>query len=170
MDVLDAIKTKRAVRQFSQTPIPGEVARAILNAGRRAQSAKNTQPWQFIAITDKRTLEQLSKLGQYAGHVAGAALAIAIVTPDPGERWSIFFDTGQAAAYMQLAAWSYGVGSVPATITENDAARALLGFPEGMVLNIAFSFGYPADAAALTRPNQKGGRMPLDEVVHWEKW
>ena len=170
MEVIEAIKSKRAVRQFSQDPIPDEVARAILNAGRRAQSAKNTQPWRFIAITEKSTLEQLSKLGQFAGHLAGATLAIAIVTPDPKERWSILFDAGQAAAYMQLAAWSYGIGSAPATITDNDAARALLGFPEGMALNIAFSFGYPADPGALTRPNQKGGRMALDEAVHREKW
>lgn len=170
MDVLDAIKTKRAVRQFTDAPIPAEVARAILNAGRRAQSAKNMQPWQFIAVTDKRTLEQLSKLGQYAGHVAGAALAVGIVTPDPGERWSIMFDAGQAAAYMQLAAWNYGIGSVPATIYETEAARALLGIPEGMVLNVMLSFGYPADPAALSQPNKKGGRAPLEQVAHWEKW
>jgi nitroreductase len=170
MDVQEAIKTKRAVRRFSQEPIPEEAARAILNAGRRAQSAKNMQPWQFIAVTDRQVLQQAAKLGNFADHLAGAALAIGIITPDPSQRWSILFDAGQAGAYMQLAAWNLGIGSAPATIYDMDGARALLGFPADQFMHIMFSFGYPADPADLTRPNQKGGRAALDEVVHWQHW
>jgi nitroreductase len=55
MDVSEAIRLKRAVRKFTPDPLPEEVIFAILNAGRRAQSSKNAQPWQFIAITDKAT-------------------------------------------------------------------------------------------------------------------
>lgn len=53
MDVKDAIRTKRAVRKFLEKPLLEETAQAILNAGRRSQSSKNNQDWQFIAITDK---------------------------------------------------------------------------------------------------------------------
>src|SRR5450759_896565 len=123
MDVTEAIRTKRAVRQFSGLPIPKEDLLAILNAGRRAQSAKNTQPWQFIAITNKETLRKLSTLGEYAGHLAGAGAAIAILTPDPATGWFIMFDAGQAAAYMQLEAWARGIASVPATMYEPETAR-----------------------------------------------
>ena len=144
--------------------------RAILNAGRRAQSAKNRQPWRFIAITDRAILEKLSKLGDYAGHLAGAAMGVCILTPDPSERFSIMFDAGQSAAYMQLAAWELGVGSVPATIYHPEEARKLLCFPPEYHLRIAFSFGYPADESDLTRPNKPGGRESLDEVVHWNTW
>ncbi len=170
MDVHEAVRTKRAVRQFSDKPLPREMIERIVNAGRRAQSAKNTQPWQFIVVTDRDLLEKLSKLGQYAGHLAGAALAVVILTPDPDQRFSIAFDAGQAAAYMQLEAWALGVGSVPATIYEPDKARELLGFPEDWETHIAFSFGYPAEPEALTQTPKKGGRQPLDEVLHWNKW
>jgi len=142
----------------------------IVNAGRRAQSAKNMQPWHFIAIRDKARLKALSEFGTFAGHLAGAALGIAIVTVDPAVRWSIMFDAGQAAAYMQLEAWELGVGSCLATIYEPEKARELLGFPEDRHLNVAISFGYPADEALLAAPPKKGGRNALDEVLHWEKW
>jgi hypothetical protein len=56
----------------------------------------------FIAVQDKDRLKQLSELGNWAGHLAGAAFGVAIVTPDPEQRFSIMFDAGQAAGYMQL--------------------------------------------------------------------
>ena len=170
MDVKTAILTKRAVRQFQDRPLPEETIRAILNAGRRAQSSKNSQPWQFIAVQDKAILKQLSTMGTYAGHLAGAALAVVILTPDPAQRFSIMFDAGQSAAYMQLAAWELGIGSCPATIYEPEKARALLGFPPELHARIAFSFGYPADPGALTAPSKIGGRLAFDQVVHRDKW
>ena len=115
MEVHEALRLKRAVREFTDQPIPKDQIEQILNAGRRAQSAKNRQPWEFIAIQDREILKSLSGLGTWAGHLAGAALGIAILTPDPAIRWSIMFDAGQAAAYMQLAAWELGIGSCLAT-------------------------------------------------------
>lgn len=170
MHVSDAIRTKRAVRQFQEKPLPEEAIDIILNAGRRAQSSKNTQPWQFIALQDKASQKALSECGTYAGHLAGAALVVAIVTPDPAKRFSILFDAGQAAAYMQLAAWDLDIASCLATIYEHEQARQLLGFPADMHLHIALSFGYPLEQAYLTTPPQKGGRQSLEKIVHWEKW
>ena len=170
LNVHDAILQKRAVRQFQAKPLPEQAVLAILNAGRRAQSSKNTQPWQFIAITDQATLQALSECGTYAGHLAGAALGVAILTLDPAQRFSIMFDAGQAAAYMQLAAWELGIGSCLATIYEPEIAQQMLGFPKEFHLRIALSFGKPLDAQALSHPPRSGGRRPLTEVVHWEKW
>lgn len=170
MDVTEAILTKRAVRKFKQEPLPEEDVRAILNAGRRAQSSKNTQPWHFIAIQDKDKLKSLSEYGHFAGHLAGAALGVAILTPPLEERFSIMFDAGQAAAYMQLQAQALGIGSCLATIYEPEKARQLLGFPEELQLHIAISFGYPEENETVTRPPKIGGRKPREETVHWEKW
>jgi nitroreductase len=170
MNVSEAIRTKRAVRQFQDQLLPDPSVQAILNAGRRAQSSKNTQPWNFIAITDKAILKQLSECGEWAGHLAGAALGVAIVHPNPNEKFQVLFDIGQAAAYMQLAAWELGVGSCLATIYEPDKARQLLGFPEDQHIRIAISFGYPLDEVMFTGKPWKGGRRPLEELVHWEKW
>lgn len=170
ISVADAVRTKRAVRQFQETPLSEEAVRTILNAGRRAQSAKNMQAWHFIAIQDRARLRALSTLGTWAGHLAGAALGVVLVTPPPEVRFSIMFDAGQAAAYMQLVAWEMGIGSCLATIYEIDACRALLGFPADMEARIALSFGFPRDTAVLTQPPQMGGRRQFDEVVHMETW
>ncbi len=170
MNVSEAIRTKRAVRQFTSQPVPEEAVRAILNAGRRAQSSKNTQPWHFVVVHDREKLKQLSECGTYAGHLAGAALAIVLLTPDPAQRWSIMFDAGQSAAYMQLAAWELGLGSCLATIYEPEKARAILGAPAEQHVNVALSFGYPAPSQVRPDVVKKGGRRPFDEVVHWEQW
>ncbi len=170
MNVSDAIRLKRAVRKFTPDPLPEENIRAILNAGRRAQSSKNTQPWHFIAITDKALLKDLSECGEWAGHLAGAALGVAIVHPDPSERFQILFDIGQAAAYMQLAAWENGVGSCMATIYQGDKAREILGFPADLQIRFAISFGYPAATDQLSAPPKKGGRKPAAEILHRNRW
>lgn len=168
MNLHKAIRAKRAVRKFNSERIPERDALDILDAGRLAQSSKNMQAWHFIAITDRDLLQELSKCGEFAGHLAGAALAVAILTPDPELRFNVMFDAGQAAAYMQLEAFGKGIGSCLATIYDLDRARELLGFPEELHIRIAISFGYPS--AEMSRPARPGGRRPLDEVVSWERW
>ena len=170
MNVSDAIRTKRAIRKFQDKPLPENLVRAILNAGRRSQSSKNVQAWQFIAIQEKATLKALSECGEWAGHIAGATLCVAILTPEPSEKFQTMFDAGQTAAFMQLLAWELGVGSCPASIYDFERARAILGFPPEWHLRIALSFGYPADDEKLSAAPKKGGRMSLDEVIHWERW
>ena len=170
MNVSDAIRTKRAIRKFQDKPLPEDVVHTILNAGRRSQSSKNEQAWQFIAIRDKSILKALSECGTYAGHLAGAAVGVAILTPDPKSKFQIMFDAGQAAAFMQLAAWELGVGSVPASIYEAEKARQILGFPSEWHLRMALSFGYPLDEEKLSAAPKKGGRRSLDEVIHWDRW
>ena len=72
MNVSEAIRTKRAIRKFQDKPLTEEHIHAILNAGRRSQSSKNEQAWQFIVIRDRSTLKALSECGAWAGHLAGA--------------------------------------------------------------------------------------------------
>ncbi len=170
MNVSEAIRNKRAVREFQDTSLSDQEIRMILNAGRRAQSSKNTQPWHFIAITDKSILKALSECGEWASHLEGAALGVAIITPDPMAKFQTLFDAGQAAAYMQLAAWESGIGSCLASIYEEEKARSILSIPEDWFLRIAISFGYPLEENVLDAPPQKGGRRSLDEIVHWDKW
>jgi nitroreductase len=171
VNVLDAIRLKRSVRRFAPDPLPPDAVRTILNAGRRAQSSKNTQPWQFVAVTDRDTLADLSHTGDFAGHLAGAALGVVIVVPDDAERHAwLMFDVGQAAAYMQLAAWDLGIGSVIATIYRPDQAQKVLSVPDGYRCDVALSFGYPADKTVLTATPRPGGRSPLDQMVHYNRW
>jgi nitroreductase len=165
MTVSEVIRTKRAVRQFTDTPLSEEAIRSILNAGRRAQSSKNTQPWHFIAIRDRETLRQLAEFGAYAGHLAGAPFAVALVAPTADS-----FDLGQAAAYMQLAAWDLGIGSCIASMWEPEKARAILGIPQDLHFDVAISFGYPLPSREQPSAPLLNGRKPFDEVVFWERW
>ncbi len=164
----DLIRTKRAVRQFRPDPLPEDVIQAILNAGRLSGSAKNMQPWHFITVQHRETLQALSKLGQWAGHLAGASLGVALATPDPFLRLTVPFDLGRAAQNMMLTAWASGVGSEMATLYRPDDARRILGAPPGIVIPWCISFGYPIEEAP--RPARKGGRRTFDEVVHREQW
>ena len=171
--VWNAIAATRAIRSFSPEPIAAGQLERILRAGRRSGSSKNLQRWAFIVCRDRAHLRDLAELGPWAGHLAGAATAIALVTPDPRAAdapLSIMFDLGQVAANMMLAAWELGIGSVPATVYEHDRARRLLRLPDDQHCEFLLSFGYPADPAELSRPATRGGRRALRELVHEEYW
>jgi len=165
MDVLNAIHTKRAVRLFTGQPISQEVLDKILGAALRAQSSKNTQPWRLVVSRERDTLVALSRLGDYMGHVAGAAACVAFAAPDD-KPWT-YFDLGQCAAYLQLAAHELGVGSCIGAIYQPAEAKALLGVPRELSLLAVVSLGYKAPSH---RPAVMGGRKPLADAVHWETW
>ena len=166
--VFDILKTTRSIREFNTKPLPEHLVTLILEAGRLAGSAKNLQPWQFVAIQNGVTLEKLSQCGSYAGHLAGAQLGVALVTPDPYARITVPFDLGRAAQNMMVVAWSHGVGSVMATIYQSDRARQILNIPPEYTVPWCISFGYPAESQE--RPLRKGGRKVAAEVMHWEQW
>jgi nitroreductase len=171
--VWGAIRSRRVVRKFADRPLEPDHLERILRAGRRANSSKNSQRWAFIVCRDREHLRELGAVGPWAGHLAGAAVGIALVTPDPASTdapLSVMFDIGQAADSMMLAAWDLGIGSVPATVYEHDLAQRLLGYPDGYHCEFLLSFGYPADPTALTRSLKAGGRLPLDDLVHDERW
>jgi len=164
---------KRAIRRFADRPLEPADLERILDAGRRSGSSKNLQRWSFIVCRDRTHLRELAKVGPFAGHLAGAAVGIALVTPDPRGAeapLSILFDLGQAAANMMLVAWELGIGSVPATVYEQDLARTLLGYPADRYCEYLLSFGYPANPADLVAPPKAGGRAALGDLVHEERW
>lgn len=173
MDVWEALRDKRMIRRFADRPLEPDYLTRILDAGRHAGSSKNLQRWDFIAIEDRDELRRLGEVGPFAGHLAGAAAAVALVTPDPrgpDGPLSITWDLGIAAQNMMLAAWGLGIGSCPATVYDQDLARSILGYPEDRHCEYLLSFGYPADPSELTRPPAAGGRRRLDEVVHRDRW
>ena len=170
MNVSEAIRNKRAVRSFADKPLPEETVHAILNAGRRSQSSKNRQAWQFVAVQERGTLKKLSKCGTFAGHLKGAALGVLILTPPPEEFYGALFDAGQVAAYMQLAALELGVGSCLATLYKQEKVREILGIPEAWQPLMAISFGYPAEKKRLSVGSLLSGRKGFEDVVHWESW
>ena len=160
MNTLEAIRTKRSIRQFTAERVPEELIYKILEAGRHAQSSKNEQPWTFILIRDRERLKAVGECGKYAGHLAGADFAIVLVDDN---NWP--FDMGQAAAYLQLAAWELGVSSCLAYFGLQDELKALLGIPAEASAEMGLSFGYSAEGP---RRGKKTGRKPLDDIVRKE--
>jgi nitroreductase len=168
-----AVSSRRAIRRFAPRPLAEAHLDRILRAGRRANSSKNSQRWEFIVCQDRAHLRELAALGPWTGHLADTAVAVALVTPNPKTSdapLSVMFDLGQAADSMMLAAWELGIGSVPVTVYKHDLARKLLGYPEAYHCEFMLSFGYPADQGDLTRPLKAGGRRPLAQMVHEERW
>lgn len=166
MDVETAIRTTRSIRRFTDEPVADDDLVAILDAGRRAPSSMNGQPWRFVVVRDRATLEALAACGRYAGHLAGAATGIALVGTQPDAD----MDLGQALAYLQLAARARGYGSCIASMWEPDRAKAILGIPPEMTFHTALSIGRLALEELTPRPSRPGGRLPLEEVVRWERW
>ena len=83
METWTAIRTKRMVRRFEDRPLAPEHLIRIVDAGRHAGSSKNQQRWDFVVVEDRSMLRRLAAVGPHAGHLAGAAAAIGLVTPDP---------------------------------------------------------------------------------------
>lgn len=171
MEAWDAIRARRNVRQYTEQPVSTEDLNRIAEAGWRAPSAKNRQPWDFVIVTEKAALQELSTVWVGAGHIAGAAAAIVLVIPEPtDERRKVVdqYDVGQATMAMMLAATDLGIGTGHSSVGDQDKARAILGVPDGHLVAYMLGIGYPADRP-LT-PIRKPNRRPFDEVVHRERW
>ena len=158
MDAWLAIASRRDTRDYADTPVPPEVERRILDAGRVAGSARNTQKWAFVVVEQAK--DELADAVYAPDNVRGATLVIAIVGDAAG------FDVGRAATNMQLAAWNDGVVSCPNGIADPDAAARICGGEVKMIL----SFGYPArprdiDARTADEWSARAKRAPLDELV-----
>jgi nitroreductase len=170
VETWDAIRSRRDVRSFTDRPLTDDELDRILEAGRRAPSSRNWQPWDFVVVTDREELAELAQVWQGAGHVARSAATIALIAPivEGGKQQIAYFDLGQAAISMMIAAADLGIGSGHAAVRDQELARHLLGFPEDRFCAHLVPLGVPADRplAPLRRPD----RRPFDEVVHRGRW
>ena len=159
MDVFEAIRTMQAVRQYQDRPVPEEVLRRVLEAGRLTASGMNAQPWHFIVVEDRDTLRQLGALAKTGPYIAQAPVAIAVGVDRT--RLAIS-DASRAIHAMLLTAWSDGVGGNWVGFGGLDQAKSVLGIPEQMDLLAILPLGYPA--AAIGRGKKE--RKPLAELPH----
>jgi nitroreductase len=171
METWDAIRARRNVREYTSESVSDADLDRIAEAGWRAPSAKNRQPWDFVIVTDKTALQELSTVWMGAGHIARAAAAIIFVIPVPAdERRKVTdqYDIGQATMAMMLAATDLGIGTGHSSVGDQDKARAILGVPDDYLVAYMLGVGYPADRPLA--PVRKPSRRPFDEVVHHGHW
>lgn len=174
MNVYEAVLTNIAVREFTDEFLKDEHLIRILDAARLCQSGKNLQPWYFIVIRDRRTLDALAELME--GDVDEAIMkrshtAIAVVS-DPKSEFDVV-DAGRAAQNMTLVAWELGVGSVfisgpepPERIPYRKKAKHLLGIPDHLNLVDLIVFGYPRRPRMVKRKKRK----ELRDIVFEERF
>ena len=174
MNTIEAIMTRKSTRKFSDKPLDQETITTILKAGQSGPSAVNARPWQFIAVTDRETLDKMADAnGAHAAPLKSATFAVLVCgdldtafQPIP-EFWII--DGASACQNMILAAHDLGVGSVwlgtwPGE--RSDAQAQLFGVPEHIIPHSIIAFGYPEDGEVKrkTPPKFEEGK------VHFNKW
>jgi nitroreductase len=167
MDALLAIASRREVREYRPEPLPEELVRRILDAGRIAGSSRNRQPCRFVAVTSRELLDALAQTVSRGSNVLGAPLLVAVAVEGD---WDTGFDAGRAGQNMMLAAWAEGIGSCPNTFTDRPRASSLLDLEPAQELVTGLTFGYPARPRRPERRSvdewfARANRLPLEELV-----
>jgi nitroreductase len=171
METWDAIRARRNVRAYQDRPVAASDLDRILEAAWRSPSASNRQPWDFVLVTDRSRLLELTTVWMGARHLAKAAAAVVMTLRQPEqERYLTIdqYDLGQATMAMMLAATDLGIGSGHSAIGDQQACRRILGIPEDRICAYMLALGYPADRPL--KPVVRPDRRPFDEVIHRGHW
>ena len=163
MDVFDAVRTLLAVRSYQDKPVPEEVIRRVLDAGRLTASGMNSQPWHFVVIQDRDMLRQLGAMARTGPYIAQAPAAIVVAIDKTPLAVS---DGSRAIQSLMLTAWAEGVGSNWVGFRGLEEIKSLLGIPDDLDLLAILPLGYPAEAVG----KGKKERKPLGEVAYRERY
>lgn len=166
-----AIRSVRQTRQYTPEPVSDDEITELLEIARWTGSSRNTQPWHFIAITDKELLRQISQLRAPINWVADAPLAIAIVL-DGAAALSEAYDEGRVTERLMIGAHVLGLHSGVAWFGDEShqaEAKRILNIPAERTARSVVAIGH---AVTITdpRPNPvEGGRRPLEEVASYNR-
>ena len=153
MDILEVIKARRSIRKYKAGPVSEEEINKILEAGRWAPSADNSQPWGFIVLRSQEVREKLADILTWGSFLSGAPLGI-VVSVDPGVSSHHVEDGAAATQNMLLEAHSLGLGACWLAIYGEEyeaSAKKLLNVPEKERLVCAIAIGHPAETGRTTR-------------------
>lgn len=161
MSLLNVIFGRRSIRCYTDDPIPEDVLRNILEAGRLSPSANNAQPWHFIVVTDEKIKEDLAT-GRWNRFIKDSAVTI-VGCGCSHNKWSTV-DVAIALENMVIAAEAQGVGSCWIGDFKEEEVKGLLGIPDSLKVVAMVSFGYPR-----VRPSPRP-KKSLEEIVHYNKF
>ena len=164
MDALTAIATRHSTRAYTSKGVPKEQLEKIVDAGRRAATARNFQPWEFIVVTDADTRKKLADLAESGKFIAQSPACIAVFCKDT----KYYLEDGCAATQnILVAATAMGVQSCWVAGDKKPYCGAiadLLKVPAGYKLISLIALGYAES------PGKPTPKRPLNEVMHWEKF
>ncbi len=161
MSLLDVIFKRRSIRRYRSEPIPDNVLKKILEAGRLAPSADNVQPWHFVVVTESKIKEKLSK-GRWNRFIKDSAATI-VGCGYAANEWSTV-DVTIALENMVIAAEAQGIGSCWIGDFKEEELKKLLGIPNDLKVIALVSFGYPAE-----KPNPPSKKR-LKTIVHYNRF
>ncbi len=165
MDVLEAIRNRRSIRSYQNREVSVEKLTQVLEAGRWAPSAHNSQSRRFIVVRDEATRKHLARIATYGSFLAEAPVAIAVVI-DPSASNHPVEDGAAATQNMLLAAHALGLGSCwigSYGSGYEERAKRVLGIPDDKRLLSLISLGYAAESGSTSRLN-------LDRIVYYERY
>ena len=162
--VFEAVRTVLAVRGFQDKPVPDDVMRRIVEAGRLSASSRNGQPWHFVLVRDRATLQELGALVRTGRYIAEASAAV-VVAYEKDSPYGVS-DASRAIQSMILVAWADGIGSSWTGFGGMDGVRKKVAIPESYDVLAVIPFGYPTRQIGKGKKNRK----PLSEVVSVEQF
>ena len=180
MDLLEIMRRRRSIRNYSGEEIPEESITKVLQAGLLSASGKAKRPWEFIVVRQRKTLDDLSGCRAGGVKMLKEAQCAIVVIGDETEQDVWIEDCSVAMANMHLMADSLGIGSCwiqgrlrtatsadsgTASITTEDYVRECLHFPEGYKLEAILSLGMPAEE----KTPAELSKLPF-EKIHYEKF
>lgn len=171
MDVFEAIQERRSIRTYQDKPVEREKLERILEAGRLAPSAKNVEPWHFIAVTDAEKRKTLSG-GTWAKFLRQTPLVIVACGDKKASPDWYAIDVALAVENMVIVATSLGLGTCcVGSFTEKDIKTALK-IPENFEVLLMLAVGYPGDHIDLSRKllNIVQTRKSLSDVASEEEF
>jgi nitroreductase len=159
---LDLARSRRSVRQYQPTPIPDDLLEQVLEAGRWAPSAVNSQPWEFIVITDQQVKQAVYDLAGVFGLKWKQLLSAPVVIVICARKLTAYSrdDCIFAAENMLLCAADLGLGTCWIGGFNENKLKRLLSIPQGYHLPGMLTLGYPAHEP--TAPQ----RRELETMVH----
>jgi nitroreductase len=169
--VVEEIRKVRQARYYEDMPVPEDVLHQLLEVARWSGSARNTQPWRFVVITDKAQLKALSDTRDSINWLAGAPMAIALVFESNNP--TLGYDEGRVTERLLIAASLLGLGGGTAWFmsdAERGVANEVVGVPEGGFCRSVVAIGYPTTLKDLRNGANIPGRKPLEELVSYGKY
>jgi nitroreductase len=164
LDAIEALKTRRSIRQYEEKPVPRDLIEEIIDTARLAPSGRNTQPWEFVVITDETTRKRIAELAPHGKFIAQSGACVAVFARDG----DFCVEDGSAATEnILVAARALGLGTCWVASYKkphSEAVQDLLGAPEGVLLVTLIALGYPAQEV------EPQGKRELSEVLHWERF
>ncbi len=151
MDVLEAIKGRRSIRQFTGEPIAKEALERLLDAARWAPTASNQQRWRFVVVTSPAIKELIKKFAPGIFAMPAAFIVICAEKEAGATPWAeetYLADCAIAAQNIMLAAYEMGIGSCVALSYARVAVKEILNLPEPIEPLLIVTLGYPAEAPA----------------------